>query len=183
VCGYADQEVQIKFRIIVAAGLLLSTVAVLSAQSSNAVTPVSGTPTPAAAINPPVDHSPDSAGGPSSPMPPARTPWRSGGPDSGHPTDSTSSPAEAAPAPGGPMPPPSSATQSSTDTRTVHKSATAPPATLADCANDGWRTYSGPAYKSQKACEQWVRKHVKASRTPGAETSHPGPATTPVPKN
>ena len=75
------------------------------------------------------------------------------------------------------------AVQSFTDTPTVHKSATKPPQTLGDCVNDGWRTYSGPAYKSQKACERWVRKHVKADTTPGTATSPPPAATTAVPKN
>lgn len=55
----------------------------------------------------------------------------------------------------------------------TNRTATEPPSNLSDCANDGWRTYSGPVFKNQKACERWVRKH--ANKT-GAATPHPGAA-------
>jgi len=64
----------------------------------------------------------------------------------------------------------------------VNKTVPRSPAVFGDCANDAWRTYSGPAFKSQKACERWVSKNVLASTTvptPGPTRSHPHPVTTP----
>jgi hypothetical protein len=56
------------------------------------------------------------------------------------------------------------------------------PAVFGDCANDAWRNYSDPAFKSQKACERWVDKHVLASTTfstPASKASDRHPARTP----
>jgi hypothetical protein len=37
------------------------------------------------------------------------------------------------------------------------------PATMSDCANDGWLSYTNPKFKSQRSCERWVRRHHRTS--------------------
>ena len=36
------------------------------------------------------------------------------------------------------------------------------PAMKSDCANNGWQNYPNQGFKSQKACESYVRKHASA---------------------
>lgn len=76
------------------------------------------------------------------------------------------------------------------------------PLAAADCAQNGWQSYAGLGFTSQKGCEEWVNRHparssraaagtkkmrtaVPASRlTPGAaspiEASTPGSSITPL---
>lgn len=117
-----SEETSLKIHIILAAGLLVSTAAQLSAQAPNPSTQAVETPTPHAAMN--------------------------------------------------------QAQGSSMVTKRVPRS----PAVFGDCADDAWRKYSDPAFKSQKACERWVDKHVLASTTfstPASAKPDPHPARTP----
>lgn len=37
------------------------------------------------------------------------------------------------------------------------------PLTAAECAQNGWQTYSGLGFTSQKGCETWVKRHPTAA--------------------
>ncbi|HEY4229262.1 MAG TPA: hypothetical protein VGO79_03765 [Thermoanaerobaculia bacterium] len=50
------------------------------------------------------------------------------------------------------------------------------PAMASDCTNDGWRGYSTPKFKSEKACQSYVKKHMKkgtAGTTGETNAAHP----------
>ena len=47
------------------------------------------------------------------------------------------------------------------------------PAMASDCTNDGWRGYTSPKFKSEKACQSYVKKHMKKGT--GGETNAPKP--------
>lgn len=54
------------------------------------------------------------------------------------------------------------------------------PMMASDCTNDGWRGYTSPKFKSEKACQSYVKKHMKkgmAGDTTGTtgETNAPHP--------
>jgi len=42
------------------------------------------------------------------------------------------------------------------------------PKMASDCANEGWKTYSNPKFKSRRSCEVWVRRHHRMSQTPAS---------------
>ncbi len=50
-------------------------------------------------------------------------------------------------------------------------SSTQAPAMASDCTNDGWRGYNTPKFKSEKACQSYVKKHTKKGST--GETNAP----------
>ena len=54
------------------------------------------------------------------------------------------------------------------------------PTQMSDCANDGWRGYSNPRFKSQKSCEHFVQRHGKAAAA--VRTPSPGRKATKTPK-
>jgi hypothetical protein len=48
------------------------------------------------------------------------------------------------------------------------------PTKASDCADGGWQTYSALGFKTEAACQAWVKKHpagAAAVRTPGAKAS------------
>ena len=48
------------------------------------------------------------------------------------------------------------------------------PMTGSDCANGGWQTYGALGFKTEAACQAWVKKHPAGAsppRTPGAKAS------------
>ena len=45
------------------------------------------------------------------------------------------------------------------------------PAMASDCTNDGWRGYTSPKFKSEKACQSYVKKHMKKGTS--GETNAP----------
>ncbi len=57
------------------------------------------------------------------------------------------------------------------------------PTKASDCANGGWQTYSALGFKTETACQAWLKKHpasAAAVRTPGAKASGTkSPAPTP----
>ena len=44
------------------------------------------------------------------------------------------------------------------------------PLAAADCAQNGWQSYAGFGFTSQKGCEAWVKRHPAASSRPAAGT-------------
>jgi hypothetical protein len=53
------------------------------------------------------------------------------------------------------------------------------PLAAADCAQNGWQSYAGLGFTSQKGCEAWVKRHpTAASRATGTRK----PAATPTPR-
>lgn len=58
------------------------------------------------------------------------------------------------------------------------------PTTAADCAQDGWQSYSGLGFTSQKGCEAWVKRHPTGSSgatagTKKIRTTAPAPKASP----
>jgi hypothetical protein len=47
------------------------------------------------------------------------------------------------------------------------------PMMASDCTNDGWRGYASPKFKSEKACQSYVQKHMKKGTS--SETNAPKP--------
>jgi hypothetical protein len=48
------------------------------------------------------------------------------------------------------------------------------PTRASDCADGGWQTYSALGFKTEVACQSWLKKHpagAAAVRTPGAKPS------------
>jgi hypothetical protein len=47
------------------------------------------------------------------------------------------------------------------------------PMSASDCTSDAWRNYSHPKFKSEKACQSYVQKHMKKGTS--GETNAPKP--------
>jgi hypothetical protein len=54
------------------------------------------------------------------------------------------------------------------------------PLAAADCAQNGWQTYAGLGFTSQKGCETWVKRHPAAASS--RATGNRKPAATPTPR-
>lgn len=52
------------------------------------------------------------------------------------------------------------------------------PSMKADCANNGWQNYPDQNFKTQKACESYVRKHAPKKGTRSMAQQTPGPGMT-----
>jgi hypothetical protein len=46
------------------------------------------------------------------------------------------------------------------------------PMSASDCTNDAWRNYSSPKFKSEKACQSYVTKHMKKGTTGDTNAPH-----------
>jgi len=55
------------------------------------------------------------------------------------------------------------------------------PLAAADCAQNGWQSYTGLGFTSQRGCETWVKRHPPAQARPAAGTGARRPAATPTP--
>jgi hypothetical protein len=47
------------------------------------------------------------------------------------------------------------------------------PTMASDCTNDAWRGYTSPKFKSEKACQSYVKKHMKKGSTGETNAPHP----------
>ena len=60
------------------------------------------------------------------------------------------------------------------------------PLVAADCAQNGWQSYAGLGFTSQKGCEEWVKRHPtgtsRATGTKKMRTAAPSTTPTPVPR-